>query len=89
MFMKYMLAFILLLFSTTCFANSVNIAINNSYGVGVEIECKCDFNNKIQKYDYYHRFYISKRSAKTISVPSNLKNCEIWVLNVYIFSDGE
>jgi hypothetical protein len=61
------------------------IVINNTFGIGVELETKCDFDNKIGNYTYYKRIIIPKRTRKVLRVPVGLKMCEIWVLNVFIF----
>ena len=63
----------------------VNITIFNSWPVSVLLESKCNFNYETQKYSFYKKIFIPKRSNRTLSVPNGLTNCEVWVLDVKLW----
>lgn len=63
---------------------ATNIHIFNSWPIGTKIEVKCDWDNKIQGYKFYKVIFVARRNNNTLSIPTGLENCEIWVLKIFL-----
>jgi hypothetical protein len=85
---KLLLLFLIsniLLFSISINAdkqNTIILTVNNSFSIGTEIEVKCDWMWQEKQYKYYNVFTVKGHSNEKIKVPSNMKQCEVWVLKV-------
>jgi hypothetical protein len=62
--------------------HNTDITVNNSFRIGVQLETKCDFTNG--RYVYYSRVTVPGKTSRIISVPNNLKICEIWVIKIFL-----
>jgi len=62
-----------------------NIVVNNTFNIGTELEIKCDYNYRTNTYAYFKRIIIPKKTNRTLTVPGGRKQCEIWVIRIFLF----
>lgn len=58
--------------------SSINLQINNPTVIPVKVQVKCDWNWRTKSYVYNKTFVFNTGERKTIKVPRNVKNCEVW-----------
>lgn len=84
--MKKLLLIVTLCFcATTVTADDTNITINNPKAADALIQIKCNHQYKTNTYKFYKQFWIMRRSSAKLTVPSGMKDCEIWVIDVKVF----
>jgi hypothetical protein len=56
----------------------LNLQISNPYTLALELEVKCDWQPDREKYKYYRKIYIPRKTITNLSFPHHLKTCELW-----------
>lgn len=60
-------------------ADKVKIMINNPYIFSVKASIQCDWDAKQKKFKFKTKKTFKRYSKTYLSVPSSMRNCEIWV----------
>lgn len=69
---------LMFLFAAIPMNRVVKISSFNVYSLDVQLEVKCDFNNKTNKFEYHRFFTVPGKKHTTIIVPNTVKDCQIW-----------
>lgn len=59
-------------------SNTTSISAFNSYRISVQLEVKCDWDQRVNRFTFHKFFVIPGRSNVTIIVPNSMKKCECW-----------
>jgi hypothetical protein len=78
LFLLWMMTGLFLSFALAQQNKTVELTVYNSYGLSVQLEIKCDWNNKKGGFDYHQFVVIPGKKNSIIKVPSYLKKCQIW-----------
>lgn len=54
------------------------LIVYNPYRLSVQLEVKCDYQNKTKKFRYHKFVEVPGRKNTIIKTPANLKQCQIW-----------
>jgi hypothetical protein len=64
--------------------NVIKITAFNPYTIRAVLEVKCNYNWKINKFEFHKFVNIPGKKNTVIYVPNNMKDCQVWP-EIFIF----
>lgn len=56
----------------------LELELNNPYRFGVELEVKCDWNNKKKEFEFRKFYFIKPGKSLNIRFPKYYSSCQVW-----------
>lgn len=56
----------------------VKIEVNNPYSLTIQLEVKCDYSSKTDRFQYHTFIVVPGKKQTILKVPNHLKKCQIW-----------
>jgi hypothetical protein len=58
--------------------SGIIVKVYNPYRVKIQLQVKCDYDNKIKRFKYNKTKTITKRGNTKFILPDNIKRCQVW-----------
>ena len=57
---------------------SIITVVFNPYNVKIRLRIKCNYNQKLKKFEYDKTILINEKNKGKFILPNNIKRCQVW-----------